>query len=233
MLNSHDHPFERQAQKRGTMAREHHDSGGRGFVWLLAVVLAVIGLAAMARHGANPMVVVPVGISLFFMFMFMISHRRESKRIEASRRLERLERAARRALEPEAEPAPRRDGREEGMREQQFSHAPGVPYGTGASVSNDISRQVFDRFDVDVIELARSLELKPKEAASLLEFARDFVDLPHASALMRAKRDEELDRHLDAAIERAVLQYAISTNCEKMLKVTKSRSPHYADDIPF
>jgi hypothetical protein len=246
MLNSSDNSPENRWECRTHTAprfetAEHRDqSGGSGFVWLIAIVLAVIGLAAMGRHGANPLVVVPVGISLFFMFMFMLSHRRENRRIEAEQRLRRLERAAKRALDPDADLPDYEHRHEDGSREQRFNYrAPlvgsGTPYAAGtASPNNDLTRQVFDRFDVQVIELAREISLKPKEAANLLEFARDFVDVSHASNLLRNNRDDELECHLNAAIERAVLQHAISTNCEKMLKVkTKFKSNRDYMEPPF
>jgi hypothetical protein len=241
MMNPHEHPWERQRHGRHNMATHEYteqQSGGRGFVWLLAVILAVVGLAAMGRHGANPMVIVPVGISLLFMLMFIVSFRRESRRIEAEQRMQRLERAARRAADPEEE-----HYGDDQPREYHFG-AP-VPYSNGQALvanhasSNEASREVFDRYDVRVIELARNLELKPKEAAGLLEFARDFVDVAHATRLLRKGDQDELERHLDAAIERAVLQHAISTDCPKMLKVKKRKDNdylygHYTDDeVPF
>jgi hypothetical protein len=218
MMNPHEHPWERQHAARHSTATHDYaqrQSSGRGFVWLLAVILAVVGLAAMGRHGANPMVIVPVGISLFFMLMFIVSFRREARRIEAEQQMERLERAARRATEPDVD-----EPEYHQPREHHFG-AP-VPYGNGQV--NEATREIFDRFDVRVIELARDLKLKPKDAAGLLEFARDFVDVPHASRLLRMSNNSELECHLDAAIERAVLQHAISTDCPKMLKVRKRDS---------
>jgi hypothetical protein len=70
-------------------------------------------------------------------------------------------------------------------------------------------RKVFDRFDVKVIGHARSQHWQPDKIASFLDYARDYVDTQHATSLLNGNERGELDRHLDAAVQRALLEYDI------------------------
>jgi hypothetical protein len=181
-------------------------ASGSGWVWIIAVIVAVIGLFAVARGGGNTFVLASVGVSVFFMFMFLIHHRREVRRSEVARQLKRYDEAQRAQDEP-------------------MGMEPPQPGRDDAAL-----RRVFDRFDLKVIEHGRRNHWEPKQISSLLEMARDFVDVPHASGLMRAKESAELDRHLDAALERGLLQFDIANN----RKGDESRSArYYSDEPPF
>jgi hypothetical protein len=182
-------------------------SSGNGWAWLVAVIVAVIAIVVFARSNGNQLVLVPIAISVFFMFMFMVNHRRETRRLEAARAFKRLEEAARKA-----------QGEPMGME-------PGTP------ARNDVAlRKVFDRFDLRVIQHGRANNWQPKQLSSLLEMARDFVDTPHATQLQRSGDDDELDRHLLAALERALLQYDIAND----RKGDTRRGPYdFIDEPPF
>lgn len=159
-------------------------TGGNGMLWLVAIIIAVIGLALMARHGANNVVMVPIGISVFFMVMFLFSHRREAKRIAWKREVARFQEMER--------------SRQQTIAVQNTQRA------------NDAAmRKIFDRFDLKVIKHGRMYNWDAKEIASFLDYARDFVDTRHAGSLLDGNERGELDRHLDAALERAVLQHDI------------------------
>lgn len=148
-------------------------------LWLVAVVIAVIALALLGRHGANNIVVIPIGISLFFMVMFLFSHRREVKRNAWQREVARL-----------------------------HSQSVTVPTPQPAAVDTTL-RKVFDRFDVKVIAHGRSKFWQADKIAAFLDYARDYVDSQHASALMNGNEKGELDRHLDASLQKALLQHDI------------------------
>jgi hypothetical protein len=158
-------------------------SGGSGLLWLVAVIIAVIGLAVLARHGANSVVAIPIGISLFFMVMFIVSHRRETRRLAWKREMAMLQQAQQR------------------LPQQVAMHEKPCP-------ATDLAlRKIFDRFDLKVITKGRDKYWDAKRIANLLEYARDFVDTQHAAALMKSGEKGELERHLEAALERALLQY--------------------------
>jgi hypothetical protein len=197
--------WDRDRISRGAQQEADHFPGsGGGWVWLVAVLLAVLGLALFARHGSNNLVMIPVGISLFFMLMFLFSYRRESRRLQSLRETQRL-------TAPDFEPQPM------GM----------LP---PPAASDGTLRCLFDRFDLKVIDHGRRNEWEPRQISSLLEMARDFVDTPHAGALLNAGEKDELDRHLDAALERALLQFDVANE----RKGDKKRPYHHSDyDVPF
>ena len=159
-------------------------TGGNGLLWLVAIIIAVIGLALMARHGANNVVMVPIGISVFFMIMFLFSHRREARRIAWKREVARYQEIER-------------------QRQQAVSVQ------TTQRTNDAAMRKIFDRFDLKVIKHGRAHHWGAKDIASFLDYARDFVDTRHAGSLLDGNERGELDRHLDAALERAVLQHDI------------------------
>lgn len=72
---------------------------------------------------------------------------------------------------------------------------------------DDAMRRLFDRFDPLAIERARGAGLAPTAIAGFLPFARDFVDTAHAVRLLDAHDEAELERHLKAGIERALVTY--------------------------
>lgn len=158
------------------------NTGGNGLLWLVAIIIAVIGLALMARHGANNIVMVPIGISVFFMVMFLFSHRREAKRIAWKREVARYQEIER-------------------QRQQAVSVQ------TTQRTNDAAMRKIFDRFDLKVIKHGRAHNWAAGDIASFLDYARDFVDTRHAGSLLDGNERGELDRHLDAALERAVLQH--------------------------
>ncbi|MCA8947218.1 MAG: hypothetical protein KDB29_13380 [Planctomycetes bacterium] len=174
-------------------------SGSSGLLWLVAIIIAVIGLAVMSRHGANSVVAVPIGISLFFMVMFIVSHRRETRRIAWKREVALMHEAQQRLPQNMA----------------VTGHAP---------VSNqpaDLSmRKIFDRFDLKVITKGREKSWDAKRIAGFLDYARDFVDTQHASSLMKSGEKGELERHLEASLERALLQYDME-------------NPGFSSETPF
>ena len=160
-------------------------SGGSGLLWLVAIIIAVIGLAVLAKHGANSVVAIPIGISLFFMVMFMVSHRRETRRLAWKREMAMLQQVQQRLPQ-------------------------NVAMNQVARPATDLSlRKIFDRFDLKVITKGREKYWDPKRIAGFLDYARDYVDTQHASALMKSGEKGELERHLEAALERAMLQYDI------------------------
>lgn len=174
-------PQDQERLRRASPGPDFAPASGGGWIWIIAVMLAVFGLALLHRHGANNLVMIPVGISLFFMFMFMLSHRSESRRLQAVRHAQRMA-----EFEPQAIGMlpPARD--------------------------DDSLRRVFDRFDLKVIEHGRRNSWEPKQISSLLEMSRDFVDTQHAGTLLANEDSHELEFHLDAALERALLQYDIA-----------------------
>ncbi len=200
-------PWDRENTWREPPGGNEAPAAGNGWAWLIAVIVAVVALVVFSRSNGNHLVLVPIGISVFFMFMFLLNHRREARRLEASRRVQRLADAARRAQDgPEA-----------------MGFEPPQPARDDASL-----RRVFDRFDMKVIEHGRNNKWEPKQISSLLEMARDYVDTPHASLLLKRSEETELERHLDAALERALLQYDIANN----RKGDDRRESHYYDDAP-
>jgi hypothetical protein len=173
-------------------------SGGSGMLWLISIIIAVVGLVLMAKHGSNHVVLVPIGISLFFMTMFWVSHRRESQAI-AKRRAFNLLLERERAHDVELNHTPQAGA----------LYAP-VQQASSVVPAADVNlRRVFDRFDLKVINLGRDWGWTPKDIASFLDYARDYVDTQHASSLMQTNEKGELERHLDAAVERALLQHDI------------------------
>jgi hypothetical protein len=155
-------------------------SKSSGLLWLVAVVIAVVGLALLSKHGFNDIAVIPVGISLFFMVMFLISHRRETRRIAWKREVVRMQ----------------------AHQQIQQVEAPRTAVDTTL-------RKVFDRYDLKVINHGRSGGWSPDRIASFLDYARDYVDTQHAGALFNGNEKGELDRHLDASLQRALLQHDI------------------------
>ena len=175
-------------QKGGSSAPA---SGGSGLLWIVAIIIAVIGLAMMSRHGANHVVAVPIGISLFFMIMFMFSHRRETRRLA-------MKREATRQLE-------------------EYARQQTVSLNVPKPGSDTTMRKVFDRYDMKVISHVRNKGWEPQRIASFLDYARDYVDTQHATALVNGNERGELDRHLDAALHRALLQHDIENNSNSSL----------------
>lgn len=174
MMNPWDQ--ERTWQEGGA---ERAPTGSGGMLWLFAIVIAVIGLALLSKHGPHNVVVIPIGISVFFMVMFLFSHRRETRRIAWKRELVRMQ------------------------AQQAIAAQPQRP-----AVDTTL-RKVFDRFDVKVIGHARNNHWSPDKIASFLDYARDYVDTQHSTALLNGNERGELDRHLDAALQRALLQHDI------------------------
>lgn len=183
MLN----PRDRERTYRESDNHEAPSTGGAGILWLIAIVIAVIGLTVMAKHGADEIVAVPIGISLFFMLMFIFSHRRETRQLAWRREMARLQNAA-----------------HEQVNATAHGRAPNKP------IVDTGMRKIFDRFDSKVIAHGRMYTWKPADIASFLDFARDFVDTQHANELVRANEKGELDRHLEAALDRALLQHDIA-----------------------
>lgn len=184
MMNPRDREHTWQERDGGNDA----PTGG-GLLWLIAVIIAAIGLAVMARHGFNNIVIVPIGVSLFFMLMFLISHHREAKRLAWRREVARLREAARE------------------IQSGATGHAPAPRQLSAVDVG---MRKIFDRFDTKVISHGRMYGWEAPEIAGFLDFARDYVDTQHAQALLEGNEKGELDRHLDAALERALLQHDIA-----------------------
>ncbi len=156
-----------------------------GIAWLVSVIVAVIGLVALAKSGGNRAVAVPIFISVSFMVMFLFSHRRENRRIIRAR------------------------------QDAEYRHQNTMIVATSKAEVNkqrdkDL-RKVFDRFDVMVIKEEHShYNLNAKDVAEVLEYARDFVDTNHAIELMNKGQMTELNIHLKAAYQRAALQLALS-----------------------
>lgn len=188
-------PWDRERTYKEKDTSPDTQAGGSGILWLIAIVIAVIGLAVMAKHGANQVVVVPIGISLFFMVMFIFSHRREARRLAWRREMARLREAA-------------RDQRIHAPEYTAEDAAVGAP--VRKPVVDTAMRKIFDRFDSKVIAHGRMYDWKPQEIATFLDFARDFVDTQHANELITGGERGELDRHLEAAMDRALLQHDIA-----------------------
>lgn len=177
------------------------------FAWIVAVVVAAVALFAMARHGGGKIVAVPIGISLFFMMMFWISHRREARMLAQRRDTNRLNRAAGGPLAPRIHP--------ESELEIVAGPATVAAPRPAANVAHDkLARALFDKFDLMLIAYGREAKWDPKEIVAFMEFARDFLDMQYATGLLREAKSSysntELDRHLDAAMERALLQYEVN-----------------------
>lgn len=171
-------------------------SAGSGVLWLVAVIIAVIGLSVLARHGANSVVAIPIGISLFFMVMFIASHRRETRRIAWKREMAMM-REAQQQLPQQIAVSDLCNG--------------GVPAEAPRRATDLSMRKIFDRYDLKVINKGREKMWNARRIAGFLDYARDYVDTQHASALMKSGEKGELERHLDASLERALLQYDIDT----------------------
>lgn len=161
-----------------------------GLAWLVALILGVLGLVAMARHGFATMAVIPIGISLFFIMMFLVGHRREQARLAHMRQINRFS-AGGPVLERHNEPL---------MQPEPMV----LPRAQDSSL-----RRLFDRFDVLVIGECRANELDAKQTTSFLDFAREFLDQSHAARLVESRDEDELERHMQAALERAKLQYEV------------------------
>jgi len=175
---------------RERMWRESEPSTqGRGFanglMWLVAIVLGLFGLIALAKSGgAKGVALIPIGISLFFIFMFMIGHRREQRRLAATRWQNQVGNQPLQEIRIEPQPAPKADD---------------------ASL-----RKLYDRFDVMAIDECRENKLDAKQITDFLEMARDFMDTAHAAQLIRANNLAELEIHMHAALERAKLQFELN-----------------------
>ena len=179
---------ERFAQEGGA---ESAPCKGSGLMWIVAVIIAVVGLVLVSKHKLNDVAMIPIGISLFFMVMFMVSHRRENRRLAWKREVTRMQ---------------------QDQRQAQIIAQPPRP-----AVDTTL-RKVFDRYDVKVINHARSQGWSPDRIASFLDYARDYVDTQHAGALVTGNEKGELDRHLDAALHRALLQHDIEHKSDKPME---------------
>lgn len=164
--------------------REPQSKPSNGIAWLLSVIIAVIGLVALAKGSGHKAVSVPIFMSVIFMLMFLFSHRRENRRvIQASKEAE-LQRKL-------------------NVVEQHTK--------TEINMQRDKDlRRVFDRFDVKVIKEGRRSQHSAQQIAQMLDFSRDFVDTNHAIEMLSNGHLVELDKHLEAAIYRAVLQLELS-----------------------
>ncbi len=80
-------PWDRERMWRESEPGTQSRGFASGMMWLVAIILGIFGMIAMAksRGSAPPVAVIPVAISLFFIFMFMIGHRREQRRLAATR----------------------------------------------------------------------------------------------------------------------------------------------------
>jgi len=183
-------PWDQERTYEGQGAESSPSSGG-GMLWLIAIIIAVVGLVLLAKNGAHNVAFIPIGISFFFMVMFLVSHRREAKRLAWRREVARMQET------PVVAP-------------QSLAYAP-RPAAPDANL-----RKVFDRFDVKVITHGRDKYWNAQRIASFLDYARDYVDTQHASALLAANERGELDRHLDAALQRALLQHDIENKHDTM-----------------
>lgn len=177
-------PWDRERTWRETEPNSQPRGFASGFMWLVAIILGVFGMMAVAKSGGKaPVALIPVGISLFFIFMFMIGHRREQRRLSASRW--------------------------QGMNAQQplqevRLEAQALPKADDASL-----RKLYDRFDVKAIDECRDNKMDAKQITAFLEMARDFMDTAHAAHLIRCNNLAELDIHMRAAMERAKLQFEL------------------------
>lgn len=198
-------PWDRERTWRETQPSSQPRGFASGLAWLVAVVLGILGMVAMAKnHGDNghSIAMIPIGISLFFIFMFMIGHRREQRRLSCLR-----------AMQPPAEP---RIHTPQGTAAQP-AQAAGNLQQTQCTVetqklpkADDASlRKLYDRFDVRAIAQCRASRMDAKQITSFLEMARDFVDTGHAAQLIRRNDLAELDTHMHAALERAKVQHEL------------------------
>lgn len=184
-----------------------------GLAWLIAIILGVAGMVAMAKSSGRAVAVIPIGISLFFIFMFLIGHRREARRLsnlraQARSPVEQLEAQYLPAIRPEVRLEP-----------QSLRRA-----------DDESLRRLYDRFDVRAIEECRANNMDAKAITAFLEMARDFVDTAHSAQLIHEGELEELDRHMGAALERAKLQYEL--NSPGVFKA-KVRHEHDIYNPPF
>lgn len=162
---------------------------GRGLLMLLAAGIGLAGVGALLSRGARPTVAVPVVLSLVFLGLYVARRRRES--IQPSNHC--IQAKVLPAAECVDRPAPQ-----------------GGPVALPVPSADDMAmRKVFDRFDVRAIERARRASLAPAAVASFLDFARDFVDRRHVAALLDHEDGAEVERHVEAAIERALLQFEL------------------------
>ena len=120
---------------------------------------------------------------------FFFSHRREARRLAWKREVARLQ--------------------DEYSRQQQIAavNQPRPAVNQPRPAVDTTMRKVFDRYDLKVITHGRSMGWEPQRIASFLDYARDYVDTQHATALVTGNERGELDRHLDAAMHKALLQY--------------------------
>lgn len=183
-------PWDRERMWRESEPGQQQPRGfASGLAWLVAIVLGVLGLAALGRPGgAKAVALIPIGISLFFIIMFLVGHRREQRRLSAAR----WQNAAGAVL-PQA---PLQEVRLEPQA---------LPKADDASL-----RKLYDRFDVKAIELCRGSQMAAARTTEFLEMARDFMDTAHAAQLIRANNLAELDIHMHAALERARLQFELN-----------------------
>ncbi len=201
-------PWDRERtyqQPEGTGAAPR--SNMAAFAWIVAVIVAAVALFAMARHGGGKIVAVPIGISLFFMMMFWISHRRESRLLAQRREMSRLNRAAGGPLAPRIHPE----------SELEIVAEPGTvaaPRPATHAAHDRLARVLFDKFDLMLMAYGRDAKWEPKEIVAFMEFARDFLDIPYATGLLRESKSSymtsDLEHHLDAAMGRALLQYEVN-----------------------
>ncbi|MBE7490704.1 MAG: hypothetical protein HS108_02910 [Planctomycetes bacterium] len=191
-------PWDRERAWREVEPGNQPRGVANGLMWLVAILLGVFGLVALikSRGEGGVVALVPVGISLFFIFMFMLGHRREQRRLAVMRAAARHE-SGMALQEVRLEPAP-------------------LPKADDASL-----RKLYDRFDVRAIEQCRENALDARQITGFLEMARDFMDTAHAAQLIRQNNLAELDVHMHAALERAKLQYEL--NHPGAFKVHRSR----------
>lgn len=176
-------PWDRDRQLRDSM--DDRPSGfASGLAWIIAIILGVLGMVVVARTGCRNIAVVPVVISLFFIVMFLVGHRREQRRLQAMRWLN---------SQPQTPPA-----------DAHVAAPQPLPRADDASL-----RRLYDRFDVLAIDECRRNTMEAKGITAFLEMARDFVDTAHAAQLIQRDEMTELDRHMNAALERAKLQYEL------------------------
>ena len=177
-------PWDRDQHLRDLGQSERSGGFAGGLAWIIAIILGVLGMVVMARTGCKSVAVIPVAISLFFIFMFIIGHRREQRRLHVLRSMNAIAAAA-----PPARPEPRQ-----------------LPKADDASL-----RRLYDRFDVLAIDECRRNNMDAKSITAFLEMARDFVDTAHAADLISRDELSELERHMQAALERAKLQYELGS----------------------
>jgi len=198
-------PWDRERMWRESEPGTQSRGFASGMMWLVAIILGIFGMIAMAksRGSAPPVAVIPVAISLFFIFMFMIGHRREQRRLAATRW-------------QNAQNAMNQQVQEVRLDTQA------LPKPDDASL-----RRLYDRFDVKAIDECRTNSLDAKQITAFLEIARDFMDTSHAAQLIRCNNLAELEIHMHAALERAKLQFELGS--PGAFKVVKPN----IDDPPF